>query len=469
MIKENLRLLQQKVTLLRSEGKYKETIESSYYLLKCGIESNDYKSILTAHINNAASYYCIGDIEEALKSIDAYDKVCSKHGDDVDKLNLYNTLFILYEYNNDYYKAKQTLEKSIELGKILEKYNIVSNGYSNYSHILINESNYKEALEMGKIGLDMAKLHKPSSAILEIRVKLNIILAHIRLKNFEVSGLLIDQIINDPTLDSFIREKAQCHMLQGEWYSNQNLYTKAFESLTYAKELVESYGDLYLLKEIQEKRCKLCELMNDIPQGYLAQREYIELLNLINKKELAITALKFDIKHNISAIERKANTDYLTGLYNRSYLETTTTDWLNKASMKKESIACIVFDIDDFKGINDEYGHLLGDEVIKQISKSCLSIIREEDLIGRYGGDEFVIVLRGSSLEDGKEVAERLKNKLKNLNIKNCGKIIPIKISIGVADNLNGSILSFNDLFHIADMRLYKAKQNGKDQICALG
>ena len=145
MNKENLRLLQQRVTLLRSEGKYKEAIESCYYLLKCGIESNDYKSILTAHINNAASYYCIGDIEEALKSIDLYDKVCSKHGDDADKLNLYNTLFILYEYNNDYYKAKQTLEKSIELGKTLEKYNIVSNGYSNYSHILINESNYKES------------------------------------------------------------------------------------------------------------------------------------------------------------------------------------------------------------------------------------------------------------------------------------------------------------------------------------
>ncbi|MDR7855015.1 GGDEF domain-containing protein [Tissierella sp.] len=469
MNKENLRLLQQRVTLLRSEGKYKETIESCYYLLKCGIESNDYKSILTAHINNAASYYCIGDLEEAFKSIDSYDRVCSKYGDDSDKLNLYNTLFVLYEYNNDYYKAKETLIKSIDLGKKLEKYNIVSNAYSNYSHILINELNYKEALEMGKIGLEMAKLHKPASMILKIRVQLNIILAQIGLKNFDVSGQLLEQIINDPILDSFIREKVQCHILQGEWYSNQNLYMEAFKSLTYAKELVESYDDLYLLKEIQEKRCKMCELMNDIPQGYLVQREYIELLNLINEKKLAITALKLDIKHNIAAIERKANTDYLTGLYNRSYLEAATTDWLKEASVEKESIACIVFDIDNFKGINDKYGHLLGDDVIKQISKSCSSIISDHDLIGRYGGDEFVIVLRRSSLEDGYEIAKRLKHKLLNLNIKKSEKTIPINVSMGVADNLNGSILSFNDLFHLADMRLYKAKQNGKDQICAFG
>ncbi|MDR7871340.1 MAG: GGDEF domain-containing protein [Tissierellaceae bacterium] len=469
MNKEDLRLLQQKVTLLRSEGKYKETIEACYHLLKCGIEANDYKSILTAHINNAASYYCIGDLEEAFKSIDLYDRICSKYGDDADKLNLYNTLFILYEYNNDYYKAKKTLEKSIDLGKKLEKYNIVSNAYSNYSHILINELNYYEALEMGKIGLEMAKLHKPASEILETRVQLNIILAHIGLKNFELSRQLLDQILNDPILDSFIREKVQCYILQGEWYSNQNLYREAFQSLTYAKELVESYDDLYLLKGIQEKRCKMCELMNDIPKGYIVQKEYIELLNLINEKKLAITALKLDIKHNIAAMERKANTDYLTGLYNRSYLEATTTDWLKEASVEKESIACIVFDIDNFKGINDEYGHLLGDEVIKQISKSCSSTIRDDDLIGRFGGDEFIIVLKGSSLEDGKVVAERLKEKLLNLNIRKSDKTIPIKVSMGVADNLNGDILSFNDLFHLADMRLYKAKQNGKDQICAFG
>ncbi len=468
MMNEDLSLLQKKVTLLRSEGKYKETIESCYYLLKSGVESNDYKSILTAHINTAVSYYCIGDIEEAFKSIELYDKICSNHGDDLDKLNLYNTLFIIYEYNKDFYKAKETLKKSIALGKKLEKYNMVSNGYSNYSHVLIGELNYMEALTMGEIGLEFAKLHKPESTILEIRVKLNIAAAHIGLKDFNRSKILIEEIINYNTIESFPREKAQCYMLQGEWYSNQDLYVKAFESLTYAKEMVKSYNDIYILKEIEERRCELCELMNDSSLGYKVQREYISLLKQISEKELAITALKLNIKHNIAAIERKANTDYLTGLYNRSYLETTTNEWLNKSFVEKENIACIVFDIDNFKSINDRYGHLLGDTVIKQIGNCCSTIIREEDLIARYGGDEFVIILRRALLKDGKEIAERVKRKLANLNIKKDGNNIPIRVSIGVADNANNSVVSFKELFHLADMNLYKAKENGKNQIYAL-
>lgn len=138
------------------------------------------------------------------------------------------------------------------------------------------------------------------------------------------------------------------------------------------------------------------------------------------------------------------------------------------AATERECIACIVFDIDNFKGINDRYGHLIGDEVIKKISIACSGIIRDEDLIARYGGDEFVIILRGSSLEDGKEIAERVRNELRMLNTIIDGRSIPIKASIGVADNLNGEITSFSDLFQLADINLYKAKENGKDQIYAL-
>lgn len=469
MDNEDLRLLQQKATLLRSEGKYKETIEACNYLLECGIEANDYKSILTAYINITASYYCIGDIEEALNNIELYDKICDKHGDEIDKLNLYNTLFVLYEFNKDIYKAKQTLDKSIDLGKRLEKYNIVSNGYSNYSHLFLCELNYTEALKMAELGLEMARLHEPKSLILEIRVKLNIASAYIGLKDFDTSEKIINEILNESIIDSFIREKAQCYILKGQWYETQKQYIKSFEVLTHAKNLVESYNDLYILREILETICRLCELMNDIQQGYIAQREYISIINLISKKELANTALKLDIKHNLSSIQKQANTDYLTGLFNRSYLETTTNDWLRKAVNIKENIVCIVFDIDNFKGINDEYGHLIGDEVIKEISKSCSAIIREEDLIGRYGGDEFVIILRRSSLDYGKKIAERVRDELSMLKISSGKNTIPVKVSVGVADSSNGSILSFTELFHLADMRLYKAKENGKDQIYAFG
>ena len=343
---------------------------------------------------------------------------------------------------------------------------MVSNGYTNLSHIYMTEENFPKALEMSKLGLEMAKLHKPETPILELRVKLNIAKSYIGLEDLDTSKSLIDEMIHSPILESFIREKSQCYDLQGAWYTKKKLYKEAFESYTYAKSLVEEYNDVNLLKTIQEERCKLCELMNDVHLGYIVQKEYIALLQEISDRELSLAALKLDIKHSVSAIQAKANIDYLTGVYNRNYLEETVDSWLEKASEKNESIICLALDIDNFKGINDEYGHLFGDEVIKHFTKACSSILHENELIGRYGGDEFVVILKGVSLEAGLKRAIQIEKNLRNLKINKGEKFITIQVSMGVSDNLSAKVLTFSDLFHLADMALYKAKKGGKNQIC---
>ncbi len=468
MTKEDLISLQQKVTMLRAEGKYKETIENCYTLLEAGIELKNYKSILTAYINLGASFYCIGDIDSAFNTLITYEEICDKHGDDLDRLNLYNILFLLYEYRKDFNKSRDTLKKTMNLGEKLKKYNIASNACSNYSHICILEKDYDKALEMAHEGLKFAKLQEPYYEILELRVKLNMAKAYIGLKNYTASSTLIDEMFNNPILDSFIREKAECFDLQGYWYCEQGLYVEAFDALTKAKSLVEGYNDLYLLKTIQEERCRLCELMKDISLGYEVQKEYITLLNNINKKELEQTALKLEIKRDIASLEKMVNIDHLTGVYNRNYIEVTAADLLKQAYEKNESLTCIVFDIDRFKSINDKYGHLFGDEVIKKVCSACSSILRVDDFIGRFGGDEFVIILKGSSLKDGERKAKQLLEIVRNLEITKDGKLIPITLSIGVTDNLSLKELNFSELFNIADIRLYKAKQNGRNQVCAV-
>ncbi len=139
MLKGDLAVLRQKIITLRAQGKYKETIENCYNLLESGMKIQDYKSLLIAYMNLAASYYCIGDIESAFNNIESHKEICVKHGDKSDILGSYNVLFLLYAYNKNLNQAKSTLEKSITLGKELKKYNIVSNGYSNYSHICMIE------------------------------------------------------------------------------------------------------------------------------------------------------------------------------------------------------------------------------------------------------------------------------------------------------------------------------------------
>ncbi|SKA77984.1 diguanylate cyclase (GGDEF) domain-containing protein [Caloramator quimbayensis] len=455
--------LRKEVTSLRAQGKYKETIEKAYILLEEGEKFKDYKSILIAYVNIIVSYYCIGDIEEAFQVLDKFKILCDEHGDDEDRLSHFNTSFLLYEFAKNYNKAKEMLDEAIKLSIKLKKYNILSNAYSNYSHIYIIEEDYKRALHFAKLGLEAAKLQEPYYEILEIRVKLNIARSQIGLKDFESAKSTIDEITKSSVLDSFIRERAQLHDLYGYFYKEQGLYKDAFEMFTKAKELVESYDDVYLLKQIQEERCSLCDILNDTSLGYKVQKEYIDLLQEINKRELDKTALKLEIKHKVIDITKKASTDYLTGLYNRSYLETTANKWLKEADEKGERIICIAFDVDNFKGINDSFGHNFGDKILIEIGKLCLKLIPSPNIACRYGGDEFVIILKNASLEEGKLKVKEISQEVKKLNIYKDGKCVNVTISIGMSDNLSTKAKRFNDLFHKADIKLYKAKKLGKD------
>src|SRR5690606_23233043 len=96
--------------------------------------------------------------------------------------------------------------------------------------------------------------------------------------------------------------------------------------------------------------------------------------------------------------------------------------WLVNASRTGISISCIVFDIDSFKSINDEFGHLFGDEVIKQVSHACSSILQDNEYIGRYGGDEFVVILPNISVEKGKQRAEQIQSVVRNMKISKDGR-----------------------------------------------
>ncbi|CAM3250719.1 tetratricopeptide repeat-containing diguanylate cyclase [Filibacter tadaridae] len=466
MDKSELILLQKKVTSLRSEGNYKESINACYQLLENGMKLNDTKSILIAHMNNAFSYYSIGALEEAFNSIEVHEELCNIHGDEEDQLNSLLALFFLHEYNKDYDKAKYSIKQTILLGKKLKHYDAVSMAYNNYSTIHAEEGNYEKALEMAETALVFAKCHEPMSPILEFRIKMNSANAYIGLNEFAASKVLIDELMNDSILDPFSRKKAQLHSLQGRWYMKQQFYKEAFESLTDARNLAASYTDIHLLKVIQEQRVALCELMNDVHTGYEVQKEYILLLTEIGKRDLALAALKLDVKHTVTSIEKRANTDYLTGLYNRSYMETTTDLLLKQAVTRNESIVCIVLDLDNLKAINDRFGHLYGDEMIKLVSQTCSATIRREDLIGRFGGDEFVIILNGVSLEDGKKKAEQLAEVVQHTKLEIDGEIIDITASIGISDNSECTTPKFKELFHRADMALYEAKTNGKNQIC---
>lgn len=156
-------------------------------------------------------------------------------------------------------------------------------------------------------------------------------------------------------------------------------------------------------------------------------------------------------------LEKLVITDYLTKLYSRNYLE----DCVHKSLETDAFGTFILIDIDDFKGINDTYGHQVGDEAIIQIANLIKENIRDNDIGARWGGEELAIYLPRVDLASGIAVAERLGKRVEqNSNPK-------ITISCGVATWHKEFRETFQSLFHRADNALYAAKQSGKNQVIA--
>ena len=165
--------------------------------------------------------------------------------------------------------------------------------------------------------------------------------------------------------------------------------------------------------------------------------------------------------------EMLAGTDPLTGLMNRrAFGEQAETLW-NTASRHQRPLALVLFDIDHFKNINDRYGHVAGDKVLVEAAKLIRRICRQGDLPARWGGEEFVLLLPESSLEQAVIVAERLREQFASREVWVKGLSIELRASFGVVERDNEASLS--ELIEKADSWLYQAKSEGRDRICGPG
>jgi len=184
----------------------------------------------------------------------------------------------------------------------------------------------------------------------------------------------------------------------------------------------------------------------------------VEILCRI-KTQLKLQELIKRLQNTKIELEQLASKDFLTGIYNRRSFEA----FANALINSHKEIALILIDIDHFKYINDTYGHLIGDEVIKYIVDRIRTLIRNDDLFARIGGEEFVILLPDTSLKEAKKIAEKLRDSIYKDNIVLNKLDINITISLGVASLTKDETLK--DLLQKVDIALYKAKKNGRNRV----
>jgi diguanylate cyclase (GGDEF)-like protein len=189
--------------------------------------------------------------------------------------------------------------------------------------------------------------------------------------------------------------------------------------------------------------------------------ESAELLARVNAA-LRVKQLQDELVARSEELERMSRTDFLTGLHNRRHLEEVLTRAGSGARRHGYPMAVLLVDVDHFKRINDTLGHGVGDEVLVEVARRLESALRTEDVVGRWGGEEFLVVLPHTSTASATVLGERLRSVVAGEPVMSAGGPVELTISVGgAAAEAPGE----HDLLRLADEQLYEAKNAGRDRV----
>ncbi|MBV7316145.1 GGDEF domain-containing protein [Shewanella sp. NIFS-20-20] len=193
----------------------------------------------------------------------------------------------------------------------------------------------------------------------------------------------------------------------------------------------------------------------------------IAISNLVLEGKSIIIQTFLDIserKHLEGQLRRLAQTDSLTGCFNRGHFNSIATTNLANCQELQQPFSLLAMDLDKFKGINDTYGHAGGDAVLIAFCERTQQQLRQEDVFGRFGGEEFIVALSNTNHKDAKDIAERIRQHFSVEPIIHAQQTIHASVSIGLITS-NGSKDTLEDLLKQADEYLYLAKNNGRNQV----
>lgn len=186
----------------------------------------------------------------------------------------------------------------------------------------------------------------------------------------------------------------------------------------------------------------------------------------VRKRTQDLLTMIDDLERSHKAIQKLAITDSLTGIFNRRHFMDMATKAISPTTKQPGDLSIILFDVDDFKQINDNFGHQYGDSLLQEICKTIKGTLRAEDIFARYGGEEFIILLPNTDKVDAYVLAESIRRQVEHVSIVCDKQAVSTTISIGIISTVNVEH-SLDNLLKLADQAQYRAKSNGKNCVCS--
>ncbi len=234
-----------------------------------------------------------------------------------------------------------------------------------------------------------------------------------------------------------------------------------------AQEVLDQYPEM--VGYIEDNLAETLELQISCAQGLCYYESKISPVLDRQKRVIGKIVSLHDItemKHLMQQLQDLATQDGLTGVFNRRYFSELASREISRAIRYHDSISLIMLDLDDFKKINDTYGHAAGDAVLISIAKLCYGAIRITDIFGRHGGEEFVIFLPETNFQSAMALAERIRFTIEQARIVYQDHSITISASFGVVGVDAPGKITLDDMLLYADKSVYEAKEKGRNRVC---
>jgi diguanylate cyclase (GGDEF)-like protein len=180
-----------------------------------------------------------------------------------------------------------------------------------------------------------------------------------------------------------------------------------------------------------------------------------------------VSVMQREREEAVAKLREYADRDGLTGIANRRYFEARLADEFSRWQRYGGELSMLLFDLDHFKRINDEFGHMAGDTVLRSMAQRVSSVVRKQDVFGRFGGEEFALLLPCTPLDDALYVAEKIRCAIGDEPIEVQGVIVPVTASVGAATARTGAP-DYEGMINEADAALYTAKRQGRNCSVAL-
>ncbi len=425
--------------LFEHEKEYEKLIVEEFLSLIKGIVPDKSVDEVTYKISKEFNkYYEKGDIE-------GFVNILKKYETELKKLLEKKEELILIEEKDD----KNYKKEILELLKVEDELKRSKNELISIIEIFID--NLKDFFETDELLKQKIRNLKEDLKNLET-------LENIERFKQEVKDLFVKLGVIERILEEEKKELKNIILLLAE-----NLKEFIGSSDEYAKNLdilikkIQETDDILEIKKIKTTILKttiiIKEKTNQLKEKLYKADEMLKLAQEKMKK----------LEREMAKAKEKALYDGLTGVYNRAVFNDRIIKEVKKAKREKRKLSFLMIDIDNFKYINDTYGHQTGDMVLKILANQIKKVMRDFDFLARYGGEEFAVILTDTGIEIAKKVADRIRKKIENTKILYKKEKVPVTVSIGCTELKEDD----NDktLIERADRALYEAKNSGKNKV----